>query len=216
MHRTAALLGMVAALGMGQAGAEVHGRGTSGHLDVIYWQAISTMNPYLSGSTKEMNAASLVLEPLARFDPQARLVPWLAEDIPTLENGGVSADLTSITWVLREGLVWSDGTPLTSADVAFTHDYCTHPEGGCAYRDRFAGIARIDTPDDRTVTITFEDPTPNPQWPSWARAPRSCRRRSSSPVWGRARPNARSRITTPSAPAPTGLRISGPTTWWSS
>ena len=162
MHRTAALLGAVAALGMGQAAAEVHGRGTSGHLDVIYWQAISTMNPYLSGSTKEMNAASLVLEPLARFDPQARLVPWLADDIPTLENGGVSADLTSITWVLREGLVWSDGTPVTSADVAFTHDYCTHPEGGCAYRDRFAGIARIDTPDDRTVTITFEDPTPNP------------------------------------------------------
>jgi peptide/nickel transport system substrate-binding protein len=60
------------------------------------------------------------------------MVPWLAESIPTVENGGVSEDLTSITWTIAEGIVWSDGTPLTSADVAFTYEYCTHPEGGCA------------------------------------------------------------------------------------
>jgi hypothetical protein len=42
------------------------------------------------------------------------MVPWLAEDIPTVENGGVSEDLTSITWTIAEGIMWSDGTPLTS------------------------------------------------------------------------------------------------------
>ncbi|MGY6633137.1 MAG: peptide ABC transporter substrate-binding protein [Alkalilacustris sp.] len=164
MRRRTYLMGAVAALSLLPAAAlaEARERGASGHLNMIYWQAISTMNLYLSGGNKEMNAASIVLEPLARFDPEARLTPWLAEDIPTLDNGGVSEDLRTITWRLKEGLLWSDGTPVTSADVAFTHEYCTHPEGGCAYRDRFAGIEGIETPDDRTIVITFEDATPNP------------------------------------------------------
>jgi peptide/nickel transport system substrate-binding protein len=45
------------------------------------------------------------------------MVPWLAEEIPTVENGGVSEDLTSITWKITPGIMWSDGTPFTSADV---------------------------------------------------------------------------------------------------
>ena len=39
------------------------------------------------------------------------MVPWLAESIPTIDNGGVAEDLTSISWTLKEGLEWSDGTP---------------------------------------------------------------------------------------------------------
>jgi peptide/nickel transport system substrate-binding protein len=166
MKHRITLLGTAAAIALlpGLAMAERE-RGSSGNLNIIYWQAVSTMNPYLSGGTKEMNAASIVLEPLARFDAQGELVAWLVEDVPTLDNGGVSEDLKSITWVLKEGLLWSDGTPVTSADVAFTYEYCTHPEGGCSYRDRFAGIERIETPDDRTIVVHFEDVTPNPYIP---------------------------------------------------
>ncbi|TJW30592.1 MAG: peptide ABC transporter substrate-binding protein, partial [Mesorhizobium sp.] len=43
-------------------------RGTDGTLNIMYWQAPSLMNPYLSGSTKEVDAAALVLEPLASYD----------------------------------------------------------------------------------------------------------------------------------------------------
>ena len=39
-----------------------------GEFKIIYWQAPSIMNPYLSGGTKELEAASLVIEPLARYD----------------------------------------------------------------------------------------------------------------------------------------------------
>jgi hypothetical protein len=46
-------------------------RGASGHLNIIYWQAPSILNPYLSGGTKDIEAASLVIEPLARFDQTA-------------------------------------------------------------------------------------------------------------------------------------------------
>lgn len=137
-------------------------RGRDGNLNIIYWQAPSTMNPFLSGGTKEVEAASLVLESLARFDETGGIVPWLAEDIPTVENGGVSEDLTSITWTLKEGLVWSDGSAVTPQDLIFTHEYCTHPEGGCAQQGYFEGVASVEEIDDRTVRINFEDPKPFP------------------------------------------------------
>ena len=86
-------------------------RGRDGHLKILYWQAVSTVNPYLSGGTKDIEAASLVLEPLARYDDTGTMVPALAAEIPTVENGGVAADLRSITWKLKQGVTWSDGTP---------------------------------------------------------------------------------------------------------
>ncbi|SDZ27146.1 peptide/nickel transport system substrate-binding protein [Jannaschia faecimaris] len=137
-------------------------RGRDGEVSIIYWQAPSTMNPYLSGGTKDIEAASLVVEPLARFDETGTIQPWLAEEIPTVENGGVSEDLTQITWKLSPGIVWSDGTPFTSADVKFTYEYCVNPEGGCAQGTYFEPVESVETPDDLTVVVTFKAPQPNP------------------------------------------------------
>ena len=83
-------------------------------LNLLFWQAASHLNPYLGNGTKEFITASLTLEPLARWAPDGvTMVPALAEEVPTLDNGGVAADSTSITWNLKEGIVWSDGTPFT-------------------------------------------------------------------------------------------------------
>jgi peptide/nickel transport system substrate-binding protein len=140
-------------------------RGSDGHLNILYWQAVSIMNPYLSGGTKDIEAASLVIEPLARHDQDGNMVAWLAEDIPTLENGGVSEDLTTITWKLKSGLVWSDGTPVTANDVVFTWQYCTAEGGGCAQGAKFQGVSNVEALDDLTVKVTFDAPTPYPYNP---------------------------------------------------
>jgi len=140
-------------------------RGRDGEVKLIYWQAPSTMNPYLSGGGKELEASSVVIEALARYDPSGNLVPWLVDEIPTVENGGVSKDLMSITWEISEGVKWSDGTPLTSADVSFTYDYCTHPDTGCTQSNYYNDIASIETPDDRTVKINFTVAKPFPYAP---------------------------------------------------
>ncbi|MEL7150541.1 MAG: peptide ABC transporter substrate-binding protein [Pseudomonadota bacterium] len=137
-------------------------RGRDGEVKIIYWQAPSILNPYLSGGTKDIESASLVVEPLARFDSSGNIVPWLVDEIPTVANGGVTEDLTQITWKISEGIVWSDGTPFTSADVKFTYDYCVDPEGGCAQGAKYEGIASVETPDDMTVVVNFSAPTPNP------------------------------------------------------
>ncbi|SFK49691.1 peptide ABC transporter substrate-binding protein [Shimia haliotis] len=157
------MLGAAAAFAM--APAAMAERGSDGHVNIIYWQAPSILNPYLSSGTKDVESASLTVEPLARYDETGKMVAFLAEDIPTVANGGVSEDLKSITWKLKEGLVWSDGSALTSADVKFTAEYCMHPEGGCAQLSFFDGVESVEALDDLTVKVTFADAKPNPYGP---------------------------------------------------
>ena len=131
-------------------------------LTILYWQAPSLPNPYLSGGFKDRDAGAITLEPLAKYDPDGDLVPALAADTPTIENGGLSQDLTSITWRLKEGLKWSDGSDMTADDVVFTWRYCVDEDTGCTSESSFDGIASMEAPDELTVKITFAAPTPYP------------------------------------------------------
>ena len=134
-------------------------------LVILYWQAPSIPNPLLSGGGKDQDVSALLHEPLANITPEGELVPALAVEIPTLENGGIAEDLTSITWQLREGVKWSDGTPLTAADAVFNWAYCTAPDTGCTSLARYDGVTSVEAVDDLTVKITFEGPTPYPYLP---------------------------------------------------
>ena len=76
-------------------------RGSSGHVNVIYWQAPSILNPYLSGGTKDLESSSLVLEPLIKFNERGDMVAALvAKDCADLTErlaapGDFSATLSS-------------------------------------------------------------------------------------------------------------------------
>ena len=131
-------------------------------LTILYWQAPSLPGPYLSAGYKDRDAGAVTLEPLAKYSPDGALVPALAAEIPTIENGGVSQDLMSITWKLREGLMWSDGSEMTAEDVVFTWQYCSHEDTGCTAESAFDGISSVEAVDDLTVRITFDAPTPYP------------------------------------------------------
>lgn len=155
------LAGTVAALAF--AGSAAHAeRGTDGDLKILFWQAVSTMNPYLSGGTKEVYSSSMVIEPLARYDEKGELVPMLVTEIPTVDNGGVAKDLLSMTWKLKPDVKWSDGTPFTAEDVIFTWKYCVAPDGGCAQAAQYEGVKTVEAPDPHTVKITFNEPKPYP------------------------------------------------------
>ena len=55
-----------------------------------------------------------------KWDDQNNFVPYAAAEIPSAENGGLSADGTTLTWKLKPCIFWSDGEPITSKDIAFT------------------------------------------------------------------------------------------------
>ncbi|MSU89150.1 peptide ABC transporter substrate-binding protein [Rhodobacteraceae bacterium 2CG4] len=162
--RLETILASAAALSIAATGAQAE-RGADGQLNLLYWQAASILNPYLSGGTKDLEAASLILDPLANYDEAGNMVPVLVTEIPTIENGGVSEDLTTITWTLRDDILWSDGTPLTAEDVKFSAEYCMHPDGGCNSAAKFTDVESVEAVDVQTVRITFSVPKPFPYGP---------------------------------------------------
>lgn len=160
MKLKTALLGAACAFAF--APAAMAERGTDGNVKVLYSQAISMMNGYLSAGTKDVEVGSLVLEPLAGFDEKGVMYSRLVSELPSLENGGIAEDLTSVTWKIKEGLLWSDGTPFTADDVVFTAAYCMDPEGGCAQLAKYEGVDKVEALDPLTVKVTFTGPKPNP------------------------------------------------------
>lgn len=160
MKLKTALLGAAASLAF--APAAFAERGSDGDVKIIYSQAVSTMNAYLSSGTKDVEVGSLVLEPLAGFNEKGEVIPRLVTEVPSLENGGISEDLKTITWKLIPGLLWSDGTPVTANDAVFTASYCMDPAGGCAQLARYEGVEKVEAVDDMTVKVTFAEAKPNP------------------------------------------------------
>lgn len=140
--------------------------GDSRTLKILYWQAPSILNPYLSSGTKDIESSSLIVEPLARYDSaDGEMVPWLASDIPTMENGGLASDYRSITWKLRTDIIWSDGTPFTADDVVFTWMYCSNEEFGCVSSNAFKDVAQVVAVDTHTVRVEFTKPMYFPYGP---------------------------------------------------
>ena len=135
-------------------------RGGGGTLHLYWWQAPTTLNNHLGQGTRDEDASRVVLEPLAVTSINSTLpdVPILAKEIPSRANGAVAADGKGVTWKLRDAR-WSDGSPVTSADVLATWQYIIKPENGTTDSAQYANIAGIDTPDATTVKITFKAAT---------------------------------------------------------
>ncbi len=130
-------------------------------LVLAQWEAPSHLNAYLTTAETDLLASSLVLESLAEMAPDGSIVSALATEIPTRSNGGISEDRTEITWTLRSGVVWSDGSALTAADVVFTWEYCTNQLTGCT-TDAFSNVVDVAALNDATVRVTFDGPAAYP------------------------------------------------------
>ncbi len=119
----------------------------------------ATLNQYHGDAAIIRQVADAVSAPLAVPNADGEFIPVLAEAIPTLENGGVSEDLKTITWKLRPDLKWSDGEPLTSDDIKFTWEAINDPNSGNVLSLGFNKIESIETPDDLTAILTYSEPS---------------------------------------------------------
>ncbi len=133
-------------------------RGEGGPLRLLWWQAPVILNVHLSNGTKDTDASSLVTEPLARISSKSTIpdIPVLAKEIPSVQNGEISADYTTVTWKLKDGVVWSDGEPFTADDVVFTWQFVTKPENGATTTTAYSDIAKVEAVDKTTAKITFK------------------------------------------------------------
>jgi peptide/nickel transport system substrate-binding protein len=131
-----------------------------GALRLLYWQAPTILNPHLATGVKDFAAARLFYEPLAAFDPDGTLVPQLAAEIPTRDNGGLARDGTSVLWRLKKGVTWHDGRPVTAEDCVFTWEYAADPATAATTISNYKDLERVEKVDDHTVRVVFKRPTP--------------------------------------------------------
>lgn len=151
-----------AANALPSSGTEGQTRGEGGELRIIQWQAPSQLNPLVSTGDKDNMAAQLVCESLMVRDIEGELVPFLITEVPSLENGLLAEDLTSVTYTLLEGVQWNDGEPFTAEDVAFTIEWANDPANPVVQAAVYNRITETEVIDERTIRLTFD--SPNPTW----------------------------------------------------
>ena len=134
-------------------------RGGGGTLKLLWWQGPVHLNPQWATGTKEQEGSRLFYEPLAAWDNDGNLFPVLAAEVPSPQNGSVSADGKVVTWKLKQGVTWHDGQPFTADDVVFTSDFIKDPATASTLISVYKEL-KIEKLDAYTVRITFPKPTP--------------------------------------------------------
>jgi peptide/nickel transport system substrate-binding protein len=123
----------------------------------IWTQEFDNLNPlytnmWFSSITQQIWNASAW-----NFDIENNPQPVLVTEIPSLDNGGISEDGRTITISLRDDIVWSDNTPITSADFVFTYEMVTNPSNIVTTAYPYNLITEISAPDDLTVVTVFDE-----------------------------------------------------------
>jgi peptide/nickel transport system substrate-binding protein len=133
--------------------------GGGGPLKMLWWQAPTLLNPHFAVGTKDQDASRVFYEPLAGWDADGNLVPFLAAELPSQQNGGLSDDGKSVVWKLKQGVKWHDGEPFTADDCLFNWQYAGDPATAtydvATYKD-----IQVEKIDDHTIKVLFKKPTP--------------------------------------------------------
>jgi peptide/nickel transport system substrate-binding protein len=145
-----------------EVGTENQTRGEGGDLRIVQWQAPTLLSPHVSTGYKDYDAAQIVLEPLLRYLPDSQLYGNLVQEVPSLENGLLAEDGRGVTLVLKEGLLWNDGEPVTAEDIKFTVEWVQDPANASTNKTTFDVIESVEVVDELTAQVTFKEP--NPFW----------------------------------------------------
>jgi peptide/nickel transport system substrate-binding protein len=144
------------------AGTENQERGAGGELKILQWQPPTQLNGVVATGDKDNLGATLVSESLMIRLPDGSLIPNLITEVPTVENGLLAEDLTSVTYTLLPDVKWSDGEPFTADDVRFTWEYAMDDANAAVLQNVYAQIKDIEVVDELTAKLVFVQP--NPTW----------------------------------------------------
>ena len=122
----------------------------------------STLNPNISTMAAAQYVLGFTQRPFTTFDQRWELVCLLCEELPTLENGRAVREEgpegkagVALTYTIRAGATWGDGTPVTTADVVFTWEVGRHPESGISNAELYRRLWKVERADDRTFTLHY-------------------------------------------------------------
>ena len=155
VRRVAALL--LSVLALATCGEQLSG--PSNELLIVgYDREPDTMNRFSTHILEDIQTC--IVEGLTVTDEQMRVVPLLAREVPSLDNGGVVLRPDGgmdVIWKLRPGVRWHDGRAFTSSDVAFTVEAINSPDWNPESTDGFDRISGVDTPDSLTAVVHYRE-----------------------------------------------------------
>jgi peptide/nickel transport system substrate-binding protein len=124
------------------------------------WRMAITANPTAypitaPGALVDLLVNKTIYSNLVKYqlvEDQIEVVPDLAESWES------NADLTQYTFILKSGVTWHDGQPLTAEDVKFTFDTILNPDVNASFRGPVSSIASVDVVDPQTVVFNLSKP----------------------------------------------------------
>jgi peptide/nickel transport system substrate-binding protein len=125
---------------------------------IIYSQEFDNLSPLYSDMWFVWTTWQLVNSWAWEFDEKNEPFPKLVTEIPSPENGGISADGSVITMTLRNDIKWSDNEPITAKDFIFTYEMAVSDNNAVTSKYPYDKIDTMTSPDPQTVVIKFKEP----------------------------------------------------------
>ena len=130
-----------------------------GHLRLGVLRTTDNLNPLLSGSAATTDIAQFLFDGLIRFDDRGDPIPDVAKEVPSRENGGISADGKTIVYHLRSDVRFSDGVPLTADDVVFTYRQVVNPHNNVPFHFPYDLAQSVVAKDPHTIVVRLSEPS---------------------------------------------------------
>ncbi|PWJ24122.1 peptide/nickel transport system substrate-binding protein [Branchiibius hedensis] len=137
----------------GSAGGGSAAANAGGALTAAISAEPDQLDPNKTSSYASFEVLENVYDTLVEPDAKGEMQPDLATSWKT------SSDQLTWTFTMRDGVKFSDGTPLNAKNVVYTYDRII--KGKLSPSWRFASVSSVTAPDDKTVEIKVKTPTPN-------------------------------------------------------
>ena len=141
-----------------KSGAEKPTPANGGKINIGSAVEPDTWNPVLSELIASQEVGRLIFSGLLLQNDKGEWIPDLAVAVPTVANGGISADGMTVTYHLNPNAKWQDGERVTAGDVRFTYDYIMKMRSKIPWREGYEKIQSVGTPDEATVVVRFMEP----------------------------------------------------------
>ncbi|KQU91484.1 hypothetical protein ASC78_00650 [Variovorax sp. Root318D1] len=146
-------LGLVAS-----ADATAQAAKPTGQAILGFSQEVTVLHPLMTANEVDQGVWWNLFSTLWMLDVEGKFVPMLAKAVPTVENGGISAD--GLTWrvELRRDVKWHDGKPMTSEDIKYSIGLMKNPAFRARNRTAFENIASVGVEGDHVITWKLKEP----------------------------------------------------------
>ena len=141
------------------AGVMLAGVATAQERSLRYAEELAPriVNPVFTTTMSELRLNELLFDSLFRENYELQVAPWLVEEY-RFQNGSTTMDIT-----LKSGILWSDGTPLTAKDVAFTVNAYKNKKTLSPNARLVAFIKEVRVTSDTQLQIIFSKAQQNPE-----------------------------------------------------